>query len=224
MIAVIAASLLVPGSALAATVTLGEVAPLSTPSNGCTGCTYFQLQTTSLSPSYVVPAGGPWTVSSWSARGGDTTPAAAKLRIFRATSTAGQHQLVAESGEVPIAVNSATPNATSIPVQAGDRIGIRTAGAAAMFIDHVGIPGDESASIQGSSGMVLGETAQDGGGGAPNYDFNTVSTSRVNVSATLTTPDPPAAAPVTKKKCKKGRKLVKRKGKRKCVKRKKDKK
>src|SRR5262245_3141430 len=81
-------------SATAASVTLGQVAPPGGFSGSCGACSDVQFSTDPASPSYAVPGlpagGGPWTVTSWSFRGGDggTTPTS-RLLVWRRTATPG---------------------------------------------------------------------------------------------------------------------------------------
>jgi hypothetical protein len=200
---VVAAALCFAAPAGAATVSLGRIAPMGVP-GGCSGCTFFQAQSDPASASYVVPAGGPWTVTSWSARGGPTTPDSARLRILRPTGIGNQYMLVAESDVTPIAVVAAPVTPVSIPVQPGDRLGMRTSGGAGDMpaIHPSAFVGDGVAGVMGN--MMLGETTGQGG----DYAYGVNPSSFLNLSATLTSPDPVAP----QKKCKK-KKRKKKKGK-----------
>jgi hypothetical protein len=107
----------------AATVAIGQIAPVGTTS-ACISCTDFQGSTGPTSPSYVVPA-GTWTITSWSAQAG-TNVSQARLRVFRPGPTSDEYTVLAESLDESIPANTSGPFATSIPVQGGDLIGIRT--------------------------------------------------------------------------------------------------
>ena len=152
----------------------------------CGGCSFLQVSNDPASFSYVVPPGGPWTVTSWSARGGSMVDSA-RLLVFRPTSTPGQYQLVANSADAVIDPVAAPAIPVSIPVQPGDRLG------------------DVFGGVMGN--LMLGQTAGPGG----TYLIGLNSFDLANVSATLTAPHP---APTAKKKCKK-KKCKKRKRKRK---------
>ena len=109
-----------------ASIQLGQVAPAqpNPPSgNDCFGCTLFQSQTDSASPTYVAPVNG--TIKSWSVQGpSDACPGCVvRLRIFRQTSP-GVFLTVADSADqsVSTGLNTYTAN---IPVRAGDMLGIR---------------------------------------------------------------------------------------------------
>jgi hypothetical protein len=218
---ILCGALWIGAPARAATVSIGHVAPAGAP-GGCSGCTGLQLSSDPSSPSYVVPAGGPWTITSWSARGGATMADSARLRVFRETAVAGRFQLVAESEETPIAVAAAPANPVSIAVEPGDLIGLRTFGGGGDM--PVVYPSAAAVDVFGAvpAMMVVGETAGPGG----THALVSSSFSRANVSATLSSPPPKAKK---RKRCKKGFKLkkIKKKGKKpkkKCVRKKKRKK
>lgn len=218
----VSAALFFAAPALGATASLGRIAPMGVP-GGCGGCSLLQVANDPASHSYVVPPGGPWTVVSWSARGGPTMADSARLLIFRPTPTAGQFQLVAQTGDVPFGVVEAPVTPVSIPVQPGDRIGLRTAGSGDMPTHHPSaFAGDVLGGVMGN--LMLGETTGPGG----THGLGLSSFDLVNVAATLTAPDPVPA----KKKCKKKKRKKKRAGhvsakkkkKKKCKKRKRRKK
>jgi hypothetical protein len=216
---VVAATIWLAAPAGAATVSLGRIAPMGVP-GGCGGCSSLQLQSDPASSSYEVPPGGPWTVTSWSARGGPTMADSARLLIYRPTATAGQFQLVANTADVPFGIVEAPVTPVSIPVLSGDRIGLRTTGTGDMPGAHPSaFAGDVFAGVMGN--LMLGETVGPGGDHALLQDDSNLT----NVAVTLTAPDP---VPATTKKCKKKKRKKKGKGtasapkkkKRKCKKRK----
>jgi hypothetical protein len=200
----VSAALFFAAPALGATASLGRIAPMGVP-GGCGGCSSLQLQSDPASISYEVPPGGPWTVTSWSARGGPTMADSARLLIFRPTATAGQFQLVANTPDVPFGIVEAPVTPVSIPVLPGDRIGLRTTGSGDMPGRHPSaFPADIFAGVMGN--LMLGETAGPGG----DYGLLQDASQLANVAVTLTAPDP-VPATTKKKKCKK--KKRKKKGK-----------
>ncbi len=193
---ILAAALLCLASpAGAATVNLGQIAPMG-PTGGCGGCTYFQLQTDATSPSYVVPPGGPWTVTSWTTRGG-SMPDSARLRILRPTGFAGRFQLVAESSDVAVAAVAAPVTPVSIPVLPGDRISLYTLGSGDMPAGQPAFTASDRISFVMGGPFVIGQTTGPGG----TFPYGTNALTRMNLAATLTAPDPGP-----KKKCKKAKK------------------
>jgi hypothetical protein len=104
---------------------LGHVAPLG--SSSCTSCEGFGLRTAASSPSYAVPRGR-WRIISWSARGATNGDAAARLLVFRRTSTPGRYRLIAESATRQVPADDAPTFASAIRVRRGDRLGLETIG------------------------------------------------------------------------------------------------
>lgn len=192
-----AALLCIASHAGAATVNLGQIAPMG-PTGGCGGCTFFQQQSDAASPSYVVPPGGPWTVTSWSARGG-SMPDSARLRILRPTAVGGQFQLVAESSDVAIAAVAAPVTPVSIPVLPGDRISLFTQGAGDMPNGQPSASVSDRLSFVIGGPFALGQTTGPGG----TFPYGTNAVTRMNLAATLTAPDPGPAKKCKKKKRKK---------------------
>lgn len=218
-----AGAVFVPASpAAAATANLGQLAPVGS-TGGCSGCSFFQVGNAAGSPSYTVPGGGPWTVTAWSARGGSINDSA-RLRIFRSTGVAGQFRLVAESTIEPIPAGSAPVHPVSIPVLAGDRIGLRTSGGAGDMptIYNSTLLADVSAGVMGD--LQFGQTVGPGG----MYFYGSSNARFLNVAATISDP-----AKTVKKKCKRKKKkkkqgkpasAAKKKKKKKCKRKRKKKK
>jgi len=180
-----------PPPAMAVTITLGETADPAA-SGACASCTFFQQQTAATSPSYTVPPGD-WTIVEWSIQGGPTTAGNARLRVFRPTTTMNRYQLVAESAEQPVPAGTLASAATSIPVQPGDLLGIRT-GAVPGDIAGLDASGPPPEDVVWA---VIGDPAvgQTVGGVGGDFSAGINPSSRVNVAATLHTPDPPAPPP-----------------------------
>jgi hypothetical protein len=111
----------------AGAITLGQVAPPNL--GGCVGCNIFQQRTTPTAPSYRVPAGR-WTIKRWSAQGGGTDPAEARLRVYRPTKTAGRFKLIGQSHAETVPADGSPRFDTKLRVRRGDRLGIRTSGGA----------------------------------------------------------------------------------------------
>jgi hypothetical protein len=157
--------------ASAATVRLGKTAPAGTLA-GCAGCALFQSATGPGSPSYVVPAGG-GTITSWSIQGAPSSLSClvggchARLQVMR-PGEAGKFTLAAQSLDKTIPAGKLSTFSTSIPVQAGDVLG--------LLGTNVPLQGG------GGTGDLVGSlTGLLGGGGL------------VNVSVTL---DPPLGGSV----------------------------
>src|SRR4051794_38264436 len=117
--------LLLPASAGAAT-TVGST---FTPSGFDCGNNLWQLQTTSPSNSYVVPSAG--VLTSWSHLASATNvPSDMKLEVARTTATPNQFLTVgASAAQVPTAGATNTYTDISIPVEAGDLLGMHSDGA-----------------------------------------------------------------------------------------------
>ena len=201
MLGVLTASavLMFAAPAGAATTTIGKIAPLGI-TGGCSGCSFFQRTTHPSSASYTVPAGGPWTITSWSARGG-TADDGARLLVLRATGAANQFRLVATSATEPIPANGAPVMAASIAVEPGDLLGLRTNGGAGDMPSRypTAFPEDGVAGVAGN--LLLNETVGPGGDHAYGVDAGV----GLNLLATLTAPDPAAKKCKKKKRKKKGK-------------------
>jgi hypothetical protein len=173
-------------SAGAATQTIGQIAP--TPGSGgtCTACTLFQAATDAGSPSYAVPAGS-WTITAWSALAG-TSGGQARLRVFRAGPGAGEYTVFAESAEQTIPPSTSGPFGTSIPVQPGDVIGIRSGSSPGnMTTGYItSAPGDAALEVNGDPPLAATVC---GSGSA--FTCNALTPLRTNIAATLVG-EPPA--------------------------------
>ena len=216
------AALCLPSAAAADTVEIGSASPSNfPPDSGCGGCHTLQFATDPSSPSYVVPAappGGPWTITSWSARGG-TDDGTASVEVWRATSTADEFRLIAIGPEGSFPANTVTSHQVSIPVQPGDHLGVLSL--TGEFSTTYDSPFDADVEFGALGNPAVGQTI-----GAPTSNFGHISDGRlrVNAAATLTAPSVPAQAG-GKKKCKRKKKQKRSaesaKKKKKCKKRKK---
>lgn len=192
-------------AALADTAPIGAAAPSSgTLTSGSPGFVAIQTATDAASPSFVVPqvptGAGPWTVTSWGARG-SLNAGSASLEIWRPTSTAGEFRLIAISAEEPFPPTVLTTHSANIPVLPGDHLGIQSGPDSDFGPQYSsGLTGDVWIGPHGSPSV--GQTT-----GGPSSDFPTpVYTGadyRVNVEATLTSTPAVAVPPATKPKCKK---------------------
>ena len=210
LIGLIAALGLAP-AASADTTTIGAAAPASDLlTSGSPGFVAIQSTTDPASPSFVVPSvptgAGPWSVTSWGARGG-MSASSASLEIWRPTSTSGEFRLIAIGPEQPFPTGAVTSHPVNIPVLPGDHLGVRSGPDSDFGPTYgSGLIGDIWISPHGSP--VAGQTV-----GGPSSDFppplSTGKDFRVNVEATVTsTPAGAATTPTTtttttKKKCKK---------------------
>jgi hypothetical protein len=114
---------LAAASTQASTVAVGQ---LFAPSSPCPGTTTALQSSVSSGTSYVVPSSG--LITSWSFQDAAATVTGLKLKVARPAGAVGSYTIVAESSagtQTPSAVNTYQ---TSIPVQAGDILGIYASG------------------------------------------------------------------------------------------------
>jgi hypothetical protein len=188
-------------SAAATTATIGQVAPAGT-TGSCGACSELQLLTAPGTTSYAVPAlpasGNPWTLTAWSARASTAAGGSARALVWRPTGTPGEFRLVAATGDATFPAGQAPTVAASIPVQPGDVLGLRTGDSEDVPAVYDS-PSAEDEELAAVGDPVIGQTT-----GAPTSDVPSFVGQhvRVNVSATLTSPDV-APSPITKRKCKK---------------------
>jgi hypothetical protein len=201
LIGLIAALWLAPAAA-ADTVTIGAAAPSSDVlTSGSPGFVVIQTATDPASPSFVVPqvpsGAGPWSVTSWGARG-RLSASSASLEIWRPTGTSGEYRLIAIGPEEAFPATVLTSHAVNIPVLPGDHLGTRSGPDSNFGPQYgTGLIGDVWIGPQGSP--AVGQTT-----GAASSDFPppvyTGSDFRANVEATLSS-TPAAAPPTATKKC-----------------------
>ncbi len=110
-----------PGAA--AQVTVGQVAPLN-PAVSCGESeSWDELQTAvAAGPSYAVPAPG-GVITSWSTSAGPGLGQKYEMKVYRQTGT-GSYTVVAHDGPRPLTPSVLNTFPVSIPVQAGDIVGI----------------------------------------------------------------------------------------------------
>jgi hypothetical protein len=209
--AALAAALSLPAAAQAQTISLGAVAPAGLMTT-CASCNAFQLASATTGPSYEVPTGTGWTITSWSATGGSAA-SNARLRVIHATAVAHQYKLISDSALESVPANTTQSFPVSIPVEAYDRIGVGTDSSTTNHfpIDFPGISGDSQGQVSSAllvPGKTLGPTGTMSDTTMYTYQL------RANIQVTLTRPDPspaPAPAPVAvQPKCKKKKKHSKR--------------
>jgi hypothetical protein len=98
--------------------------------DNCTPNTEFMQNTVGTSvgfaPSYDVPAQG-GVITSWSTKPGPGTGTGARLKVYRPTADGSAWTVVGESAAKILTPNTVNSSLTRIPVQAGDRVAIRTA-------------------------------------------------------------------------------------------------
>jgi hypothetical protein len=160
---------------------IGHVAPLD-PGLGCTACWEFSLHTAASSPSYAIPRGH-WKLTSWRVTGHAADDAAARLLVFRPSSTAGRYRMIAMSAirQVPAGATSSFPS--SIRVRRGDRLGVLSVGHLPVTYFSPSFPvKDTTASAQPQCLFLsLGEAT----GTGTACPLDSAASRRVNVAATI---------------------------------------
>ena len=113
------------GRASAATVTIGQVAPLNPPTVCTGGSVDFTMPNVVSANSYVIPTSG--TLISWSHSAAATLGQNYTFKVFRKIADPTTYQVVAHDG--PHLLNPSTVNTfpVNIPVKAGDVIGFHGA-------------------------------------------------------------------------------------------------
>lgn len=112
------------GSAGASTAQIGG--PNSQATEGCSGAggtTFVQVKS---QPGLPYAAPFPGVITSWSFVSGSTVGSPIKLKVFRPTGVPSEFATVGESAEVTPLPSTHTTFATSIPVAAGDLLGLRS--------------------------------------------------------------------------------------------------
>jgi Ca2+-binding RTX toxin-like protein len=177
---VVAAALIAAAAgASAATTTIGQLHPAPTGPQGCANPDPFDyLQATvSSGTTYVVPADG--TITSWSHNAAPATGQSLKFKLFRRLGGVEEYQVVAHDGPRDLTGGTLNTFNVSIAAKAGDLIG---------FNDGASIDSACLFTVAGETGHRErnGDLA-DGGSGT--FNVNQVTT-RLNLTAVLTTPDP----------------------------------
>jgi len=177
-----AAALPAPG--LAATTTIGQTGG----TNNCSAdFTFVQDQTAPATPSYAAPE--PGQITAWHHQAGSFSGQSLRLKVYRRTGVTNEFFAVGESAVEAITPSTLNSFSVSPPiqVQAGDLIGLSNPGPL-----EVADCFNNTASSADKYGAVLGVDPAPGTTtlfGGP-FDNN-----RLNVAATLVTPDPPDPTP-----------------------------
>jgi hypothetical protein len=212
LIGLIAALCAAPAT-FAETTTIGAAATTGPTGGAAANFTVVQRATDPASPSFAVPqvsaGGGSWSVRSWGALGG-AGDGSASLEIWRPTGTTGELRLIAIGPQQDFPTGVLTTHTVSIPVQAGDHLGVLTGPDTdfGAYYGSGGHPGDEAIWPNSPTVPAVGQTI-----GAPGSDFypnGGVSSTRANVQATLTSTPAGTGVPAPTTKCKKKKKKHKR--------------
>jgi hypothetical protein len=151
-----------------------------------------QVSTGPSSPSYTVPEGS-WTITCWTTQstideGGSEHEGSARLRVYRPLpNQPGSFGVLAESDErfFPFSAEEPVSFPTSIPVEGGDVLGLKSGSRGAPVLFNTDEPGDLGGFVQGDPGV--------GGVVTPSTSAGV----RVNVAAALQPagqPAPPSCA------------------------------
>jgi hypothetical protein len=160
--------------------TLGSLAP---PDNGgCSNCELFQSKTGVGAPKYRVPKGptGLWTITAWSTQGGGSFDGMARLRVYRPTATNGQFELAKQSAVETVPADGHPSFATSLDVEKGDRLGIRTVSGVSAAYSAGGLTGNIAAIVP--CGPSLGQLV----GAGTSCPLTSFPNELANVTAKLT--------------------------------------
>jgi hypothetical protein len=178
----------------AGAVTVGQLAPGSPPPTFCTNGPNDSLNPTVTSGnSYVIPTlTAPYgmSVTSWSTNAAAGDGQMLTFKVFRKVGDPDRYEAVGHDGPHPLDPGQLNSFATSIPVQAGDIIGLNDENA-------IAVPNACNFTVSGESALYINDSLADGDSG----DFLFYGDARQNitaeVSANAAPPPPPAAAPPT---------------------------
>jgi hypothetical protein len=120
-------------------VTVGQIAPGTITS--CSNSFEF-LEASTPDNSYAMPAAG--TITSWTHHSQAGTGQTPTLKIFRKLSDPATYTVVGHDGPHPIAANTVATFPASIPVKAGDVLGITGAGGAVNIGCEFSGPGEDA--------------------------------------------------------------------------------
>lgn len=173
--------------AQAQSISLGSTLPPGSEGEYSVQTAGIQVATGPASPSYTVPEGS-WTITCWTTQstideGGDEHEGSARLRVYRPLpNQPGSFQVLAESDErfFPFSAEEPVSFPTSIPVQAGDVLGLKSGSRGAPVLFNTDEPGDLGGFVQDDPGVGGFFTAYPAGG------------VRVNVAAALQPAGQPA--------------------------------
>ena len=165
-------------SAAQAQVTIGQLAPFNPPAIcGGTSADVHQASASTAPNPYVVPAAG--LITSWSTNASPGIGQQLKLKVFRPVS-GFTFSVLAHDGPRALTPSSLNTFAVSIPVQAGDQIGMNDVtggGVSNACLFQTGSPGD-----------VFGAALSDAPDGAQTSLTPAATGYRLNLSATLKLP------------------------------------
>jgi hypothetical protein len=179
-----ALALTMSASPTSASVPIGQLAEI--PSGSCGGDIDWVQLSVLAGDSYTVPGNG--TITSWSTRG----PAAGHeltMKVFRQVSGVN-YSVVGHDGPRPLSAGSVNTFATSVPVQAGDLLGLQTVTAGFNCLNSSGAPGDTYL-------IRLGSLAD---GSSGDFMDNGGDTRRVNIAAVFDYSNTFSFGPVTRNK------------------------
>jgi hypothetical protein len=198
VVALAAGSFLVAVSPAAA-VTVGQLAPGSSPDPACGNGPNDSLSPTVTSGnSYVVPAltaPNGMTVTSWSTNAAAGDGQTLTFKVFRKTADPATYQVVGHDGPRPLTPSVVNTFATSIPVHAGDVIGLNDENA-------IAVPNACDFLVPGETALYFNGSIADGDSGA----FSEFDDYRHNITAEVSAnaaPAPPIGHGPARKKCKK---------------------
>jgi hypothetical protein len=183
----------------AAAVEVGQLAPGNPPDALCGNGPNDSLQpTVTGGNSYVIPAlAAPYgmTVISWSTSAAAGDGQTLTFKVFRKTGDPATYQAIGHDGPRPLTPSVLNTFTTSIPVNAGDVIGLNDENASA-------VPNACDFNVPGETALFYNGSLVDGG--SPG-DFTEFTDYRHNITAEVSAnpaPTPPASPTHKKKRCK----------------------
>jgi hypothetical protein len=184
----------------AAAVVVGQLAPGSPPDASCTNGPNDSLTPTVTSGnSYVIPdltAPYGMTVTSWSTNAAAGDGQMLTFKVFRKTGEPATYQAVGHDGPRPLTPSVINTFPTSIPVHAGDVIGLNDENA-------ISVPNACDFFVSGETSLYyIGSLAD---GGSPG-DFSEFTDYLHNITAEVSANAAPTPSTLKKKRCKKKKK------------------
>jgi hypothetical protein len=181
----------------ATAVTVGQLAPGNSPLASCTNGPNDSLSPTVTSGnSYVIPAltaPNGMTITSWSTNAAAGDGQTMTFKVFRKTADPAHYQAVGHDGPHPLMPSVVNTFATSIPVNAGDVIGLNDENA-------IDVPNACDFLVPGETALYFNGSIADGDSG----DFSEFDDYRHNITAEVSAnAAPPIGHGPARKKCKK---------------------